>query len=384
MQLKINDKVITQYEQVSVSLKYDSIASTFGFSLLFEPGNKDRSTYLPGAYSNAEISYNGERLITGQVLSQSFSSAGAPPKSLVDVGGYSTTGFLEDCQVPLDAYPLQLDNKSLSEIIQTVLFPLNIKFQVDESVKAEADTVYPTVVFEQSDSIKDFLARLTSQKNIVLSHTATGQLLLTRADVNKKPIFNFDGGQPALKMNLKFNGQMMHDVISVIGQQGINTANAAQSQIENPYVQKKVNFNLNARNSTVGNAAIIKGNRPKVALQTAGNDNDTPLVARGLLGQELKAIRLTIEIQGWTLNGKLVRPNNIITVVNPELFLFQKSKWFIESVDFTGNNVDERAILSCVLPECYSNTAVANIFTGSNLTAPYSETGAHATITPFI
>jgi hypothetical protein len=188
-------------------------------------------------------------------------------------------------------------------------------------------------------------------------------------------------------MSLLFDGQRLHSEIFVVGDAGIGSPNASQDSIKNPYVQAKLDWMGNARLSTLGQSGIAysTGYRPCVYKQTSGTDNETKLTARQILAQELKAgIRLTIKIEGWELGGKLVRPNNVITVTNPQLSLFQKSKWFIESVDFMGNAQSKTAVLNCVLPECYNNENVVNIFTGTNLTVPYSETGAKATITPFL
>jgi prophage tail gpP-like protein len=233
----------------------------------------------------------------------------------------------------------------------------------------------------QYETVKSFLTTLAAQKNLVLSHTPTGNLLLTQADGNKSPIFHFADKGTWVHMSLSFDGQQMHDKINVTGQVNVTNPNSASDSVElNPYLS-----------STRGSANTSAGGgysalfRPVVYEQTASTDvSTTPLTARKKLGNELKAIRLKIDIFGWELGGVIPRAGDIVTVTNPDIFLYQKTKWFIESVDFRGNEKEDTATLNCVLPECFNNDKVVNIFTGSNLTVPYSETGAHATITPFI
>ena len=50
------------------------------------------------------------------------------------------------------------------------------------------------------------------------------------------------------------------------------------------------------------------------------------------------------------MDNKILKPNNIITVTNPEIYLFKKSNWFIESIDYKGDQNINTAVLNCVLP----------------------------------
>lgn len=387
MQLKVRDRIIDKYNNIAVSLRYDSVASPFGANIYFNPSNADdRRLFVPGNYNPVTIVHGKETLITGVLLSAGFQDSAV--KHLMNIGGYSKAGVLDDCQNSVDNYPLQFNNVSLFEIAQKLCSPFGLNVVVDDIVKNECSAAYAVgQTMEPDDTIKNFLTKLAVQKNIVLSHDIAGNLLFTRADTTKQPIFNFVNGMPWVGMSLNFDGQQMHSVIWGIGQGNIDTANASEASIKNPYVQSHLNFMETARLNTILKPGVSydTGYRPRVSMQTSGGDNDTTLTARQLLSQELKTIRLSIEIQGWELKGKLVRPNNIITVTNPDLFLYQKTRWFIESVDFRGDERSETATLNCVLPECYNNETVKNVFTGTNLTVPvpFVETGAHATITPF-
>src|ERR1035437_732740 len=105
MELRVGNRIISKYNQVSVSLKYDSVGDTFAYVIYFDPANSDdRKTFIPGNYLPCTITHNGELLITGVLLSNGFSSSSV--KELMRVGGYSKSGVLDDCQVPLSAYPV--------------------------------------------------------------------------------------------------------------------------------------------------------------------------------------------------------------------------------------------------------------------------------------
>ena len=64
---------------------------------------------------------------------------------------------------------------------------------------------------------------------------------------------------------------------------------------------------------------------------------------------------------------KIIKPNNLITIINPEIYAFTKQTWFIESIDFVGNNKETTATLNCVLPEVYNMETPEYFYKGINL-----------------
>src|SRR6478736_745465 len=97
MKIKINGRVIDKWANLSVSLIYNSVASTFSFDLYWNPYDKDmRDIMLPGNYQDCVIiSDSGEVLITGVFHSPSFKSNSTA--NLVNISGYSRTGVLQEC-----------------------------------------------------------------------------------------------------------------------------------------------------------------------------------------------------------------------------------------------------------------------------------------------
>ena len=81
-----------------------------------------------------------------------------------------------------------------------------------------------------------------------------------------------------------------------------------------------------------------------------------------LIGDELKNITLSIDIEGWQLNGFFVAPNQIITVINPNVYLFKETKWFVREVSLTANKNAYTATLNCVLPECFNKEFIKSIY----------------------
>jgi prophage tail gpP-like protein len=347
MILKIGTQQITDFNEVNVELKYDSVASTFSFQYRYDgtdPLLKLLNT--PASYADCTIEYvnpeTGEKelLITGTVLNHGFDDT--PAAGLNGISGYSKTGVLEDCNIPVSLYPLQSDGKSLKQIIEKLIKPFGISLVISDDVSARANSAIEVSTAEPSDTIKGYLAKIANQKNILLSHDSAGNLLLTKSRPNATPKYNFGRQIPITSASLTFDGQQMHSEITVIKQASSDGGNAGQATVKNPYVKKF---------------------RPSVKIQTSGDDNSTTFAAKSALANELRAISLNINVDTWTdNNGLLWRPNTVITIENSELMLNNPTRFFIESVQFMGNESQQIATLKCVVPEVHNSETPKNIF----------------------
>ena len=356
MILKINDRIRTRgvefFNGFTLMLRYDAVASSFIFDAYFDPNNiEHKDMFCIGHYHKCTLEHNGELLVTGILLSQAYKAKAV--KEMPNFGGYSLPGVLQDCNIPPDLYPLQSDGLSLREIATKLIKPFGIKMIVHRSVATLMDEAYEKTTAEATQSISDYLISLANQKNIVITHDENGNLVFTRAETNRTPILNFstpaESTIPFTEMSLAFNGQAMHSHITVIKEPDESgEGNAGQSEIRNPYVINSVY-------------------RPRVIIQNSGTDIDTDKAARMALGAELKNLKLVITTSTWQLNGKILKPNNLITVINPEVYLYKKSTWFIESIEFKSTNKEIVATLTCCLPEVYNEAPVKYLFAGINL-----------------
>ena len=66
MELKVNGKTYDRFNDVSVTLNYDSVASAFSFAAYFNPDNTDhRTLFKPCSYRSEVITRVG---LTGMVV----------------------------------------------------------------------------------------------------------------------------------------------------------------------------------------------------------------------------------------------------------------------------------------------------------------------------
>lgn len=404
MIIKVGGHVISKYNEVNISLHYDSIASTFRFKYYFDPSNPShRAISFPGRYQTCQIWHENILLITGRILINEFSDSAV--KELSTIAGYSITGVLEDC--PCVFTPLESINLSLRSIAEACCRHYDIKVVVDPEVKDICDTPIPTSTPEVDETVKHYLDVLCSQRNVILSHTAKGELLLTKSKSGKMltnktnfvkvqptPLGRAAGGgqdiegapestiavtevkqvdravlwdftnttKTWLKMHLSANIQKMHSDIVVMGQ--ATTGNAVESKpLFNPYVvQDDFAKRTTQTNSDHAAGLPMRGIRPLNKKQSSGDTNTSEQAARNILADELKNITLKVEVNGWVLGGNLITPNQLITAQNPDCHLYKKTKFFIQDVDLSGDENSDTASITCVLPECYNNDPVVNQF----------------------
>jgi len=337
MILKVNNKKFDFFNDVNVTMRYDAVASSFGFSALFDAeSDAHKRLFKPLTYSKVEIEHNGELIITGRKISNSYRSTAKPTPATIS--GYSLTGVLEDCTVPVSAYPLQFDGLTLKEIAEKLLAPFDIALVVDSAVTARANEVLDTSDASTTGSIKNYLVSLASQKAIIVTHTKYGALFLTEAKANRKAIADLSD---AYEKTIAIDGQKLHSVVAVVKDADIKGGNAGEAELDNP---------------------LVTSFRPSVGTQKSGDDNDTELAAKAKRGAELKGIKLTVKLNSWTVNDRIIRPNNVISIKDPELFLYSRSNWFIEQVVLNGTEKLQTATLTCVLPEAYTYATPKNPF----------------------
>jgi hypothetical protein len=124
----------------------------------------------------------------------------------------------------------------------------------------------------------------------------------------------------------------------------------------------------NAGEVTLRNPFVINSVfRPKVIVQSSGGDVDAITACKNAIADELKNLSLVITIDRWVLDNAIIKPNKMITVQNSSIYLYRTSKWFIESVSYSGDEKATTAQLTCKLPCVYDGSQPDYLFKKINL-----------------
>lgn len=349
MRVKINGQEIYFFTGGSITLKLDSIASTFSLKVRFMPENdKHKELFKPLQYHKIEfINDNGKLLLTGTILSHSFVSDSG--KNLLVISGYSVCGILEDVTIPQSLYPLENTNLTLKQIAQKLCGHFGLGLVIgsnagnlnivasDEDSEEEVNITYKKTVASPTDTCKGYLSKLTSQRNTLLSHNAKGDVVIFRPNGNAKPKYFFNS-ENSLRMSSSYNGQSLHSSISVLRQpsednEGVSTVDS----IVNPLIPK---------------------NRPTTKILSSGEDTDTSKAANNELAAELKAIALTVELKG--LFDDLF-PGDLCNIHNHEIYSFAYSLYMVSEITLNFDEMEEYTSLSLVLPETFTGLQPKNI-----------------------
>lgn len=355
MEVVINGKSIAYFNSGTINLKLDSIASTFEFAAYFKPQEIDfQEIFKPLQYLPVEI-YNSKKnlIFTGTILNHRFTSNSG--RELVIISGYSKSGILEDvCIPPSENYSLESNNKSLKDIATQLcrLFGINVvvsdqaksisettikttakttKEKSDyASIKAKANSVFGRTSASPSESIRDYLAKLASQKNIILSHNEKGEVLLFQPNYNQLPRYFFTKGN-TISMSADYNGQALHSDIYIVRQpsddnQGVSTFDRAKNTLVAKY-------------------------RPTTKIMSSGEDAQTKDAAKNELASELKAIQLTLELQGLFDE---IYPGEIVNVHNHHIYCYAYNRFMVDSITLKFDSKSDTTTLNLVVPETFT------------------------------
>lgn len=337
MKIKINNTTFFFFNNFSVKLTLGAVASSFSFVARFNPDNLNhRMLFKPLSYPKIEIFTDEDvLLLTGIIINHDFNSDKNP--QLVKVSGYSNGGILEDVTIPFSLYPLESIRRSLKDITERLLKRFNLKLIVDSSVSEEVNSIYEKTVAQPTESIKNYLSKLASQKNVVLSHNNKGDIVFFRPNTKALPKVFFNK-ENTTNITLSIKGQAIHSEITVLRQ--LSKENNKLSPVD-----------------TIENS-LITAFRPLTKTLTSGTDTSTKLAADNILAKELRNIQIGIKIPKW----EELSPGDLIDVQDNEIFLFEKTKLIIDSLVFNENQESKTMTIIALLPESYTGEAPKNIF----------------------
>ncbi|MES2287276.1 MAG: hypothetical protein V4547_16410 [Bacteroidota bacterium] len=338
MKIKIGGKYFIYFNGFAVVQKLDSVASTFTFVARFDPTDKEsRIMFKPYSYPDVEVyTDEGKLLLTGSIVTHEFNSDAAP--KLVKVSGYSAGGILEDCQIPLANYPLENLQGNLKDISNKLLKIFDLSLKIDASAAKECSLNYEKSVCEPTETIKEYLSKLASQRNVVMSHDINGNIIYFKPNINAKSKYYFTD-ENTVDMALTANGQGLHSSVSVI----------RQPSHGNSGVETKDTVNI----------TLCKKHRTSVKKMSSGEDTNTARAVKSAMAAELKSLGVRVSLSEWLED---IKCGDIVDIHNHEIYLFYRVRFIVTEIEYQQNQQEKTMDITVMLPEAFTGDIPKNIF----------------------
>jgi len=334
VRINVAGNVVQGVDDFSLTLGMDTI-STFQWSAPFDPEDaKQRSIYRPFAFAETVVTIGGKTELTGYLVDskpemtpQSFRVAG---------GGYAMPGILADCTAPVGALPIAFKDATIGQIAKTLCDPFGVT--IDDQIKSKEKL--KKVKFEPSSKILEQLVDLSKDLNILFSNNSRGDLVMWRAIASGDSVATLRyGSNPMTGITPTYSPQEIYSEVT-----GLRAVR----------VRSKTSASKTAFPRLVGDGVfrpfcfgVEKGNDPEVATSSA--------CAR----MAANAASYTAEVCTWRdKNGNLWKPNTIVTLYAPGIFVYREFDFLLRTVTFNQKGDSETASLELVLPGSFAETVM--------------------------
>ncbi len=213
--IKVNGKKLEFFDNITLSRNLDAISSSFSFNTFFVIDDYE--------FAEIEVLRNDVIIFIGKVFAKSEPNNNKPEP--INYKCYSNTGILEDCSLPLEAYPIQTKNKTLKEIIESIVSNFDVVVKFDSSANSDINEKYTLQDQNPSTNVASIINTLCSQRNLIVTHNAKGELIIT------KTLVGANASPPILvKSGKNHNYRKFYNKYLVIGQKSIKGGSPRQAE----------------------------------------------------------------------------------------------------------------------------------------------------------
>lgn len=314
------------WSQIEITRSIDSVDSV-AFVAPFEPDEQAfRDAFRPFSYPDADVSVGGVPLFTGTLMSPSPTTS--PNTRIVTAGCYSRPGVMADCSCPASAFPLEWNNVTL----RTIATDLAAMFGLSVVFTAPAGDVFERVAVTPQENPLTVLAKLASQRNLVIGTTEAGALLFQQAVTSGRTVANFTEGQsPQITVGVSFSPQEYYSSVTgisptIIGLPGVQytVKNGRLSGVIRP-------FTFDSPDTE--DSALAASVQSKIGRMFAG------------------AVEYNISVDTWRdPSGALWSPNTLVSLFAPGVMVYGRSTLLVKSVILRRDEKTKSATLICTLP----------------------------------
>jgi len=289
-----------------------------------------RNLIRPYGYNPTSVYVGGRLMITGYLFDLSISVTNNEIKK--DLEGFSATKNIVDSNPPKSNH--EFNNVTLDQIAKTLVEP----FQIPVVFNEDPGGRFKRVTIKKSEKIFDFLAKLAKQRKLLVTSTAKGELLFTRANTESKPIGTLQVGLPPLRnLSTKFSGSNRFSGYKAVAKRRGSSTKEAISKDTNVPISRFMTFQ--ADDSIAG---------------------DTQAVADWQRSKQIaESLSFKAPVSSWYgPDGNLWTENTIITIQSEELYIPDGFNFLIKTVEYKFDSDGRTAELDLVPPQVYTGEVV--------------------------
>jgi hypothetical protein len=168
--LKVDGKELKFFDSFSFSTAIDAGCSSIAFRSFM-----DISTF---GYIKIEAFRNDVLIFTGEIIDKTIPNS-VPPQPFT-YKAETLTHILFESTLPTDAYPLQLENSTLKDIVEYICGFFEVTVIFDQSTSKEAGGTYKLADLGLGKTAGEIIDDLVTQLGLILSHDSQGQLIITK------------------------------------------------------------------------------------------------------------------------------------------------------------------------------------------------------------
>lgn len=328
-ELRVNGLVFTAWKSVQAVKSIESVAGGFSFDFA-------EKLDLPINHGDeCSVTVNGEYLITGYIDQLDISTGS---EKSFKVSGRDKAGDLVDCSI--DGSRVQYDGQTLMQIARAICEPFGIQ------VRAEADTgkAFPRFAVQTGETAWQALERLARQRGLLLVSDGLGAVVFIQpSTANDGPALvqgaNVVTASASFDMQARFSRYVVKGQAPGDDDNYGDATNTIQSVATDPGVKRY---------------------RPLVILNEMNTDTkqtgDRALFEAS--NRAARAAKFTVEVAGWLRgdNGKLWRPNTLVTCDIPDLRL--SGSMLISEVEYNQGDSGSLVRLTLARPDAYRVAAI--------------------------
>lgn len=168
--LKIDGSELLFFDKFAFSGQINTIAS----SISFESFN-DFETF---GYIPIEVELDGELIFTGDIINKTTPEE-TPPKPFTYKA--QSTPYRLKSSLPVEAYPLQLENTTVKDLVEYVCSFFEVTVIFDQSASTEAGESYELADLQIAQFADKIINDIVTNKGLILTHNSSGELVVTKS-----------------------------------------------------------------------------------------------------------------------------------------------------------------------------------------------------------